>query len=110
MSEGIRQDQTLGRGDWWLTRLGCGVYVQEMEKNVYDIVLMDVHMPIIDGLEASRRIRDIYPEEDRPKIVALSADTTQACSISSQLFLEVSVSLQPVVLWYWFASGFKGQR
>nr|AML77241.1 putative LOV domain-containing protein [Coccomyxa subellipsoidea] len=51
--------------------------LQEMEKNVYDIVLMDVHMPIIDGLEASRRIRDIYPEEDRPKIVALSADTTQ---------------------------------
>ncbi|CAL8464108.1 g3643 [Coccomyxa elongata] len=51
--------------------------LQELEKNVYDIVLMDVHMPIIDGLEASRRIRDDYPVEERPKIVALSADTTQ---------------------------------
>ena len=44
---------------------------------MYDIILMDVHMPIIDGLEASRRIRDTYHAGERPKIVALSADTTQ---------------------------------
>ena len=49
---------------------------------MYDIVLMDVHMPIIDGLEASRRIRDTYSVEERPKIVALSADTTQVCPLS----------------------------
>ena len=47
---------------------------------MYDIILMDVHMPIIDGLEASRRIRDTYPAHERPKIVALSADTTQVRS------------------------------
>lgn len=55
-------------------------FVQELEQRVYDIVLMDVHMPIIDGLEASRRIRDTYPAHERPKIVALSADTTQVWS------------------------------
>ncbi len=49
---------------------------------MYDIVLMDVHMPIIDGLEASRRIRDTYSVEERPKIVALSADTTQVCPLT----------------------------
>lgn len=52
--------------------------LEELEQRVYDIILMDVHMPVIDGLEASRRIRDTYPPEQRPKIVALSADTTQA--------------------------------
>ena len=52
--------------------------VQELERSVYDLVLMDLHMPVIDGLEASRRIRDLYPPQQRPKIVALSADTTQA--------------------------------
>lgn len=55
---------------------------QELERKVYDIVLMDVHMPIIDGLEASRRIKQLYPDHDRPRIVALSADTTQVCTIT----------------------------
>ena len=73
------------------------VCAQELEQRVYDIILMDVHMPIIDGLEASRRIRDTYPADERPKIVALSADTTQVRSPSpgnagSCALLSASVS------------------
>ena len=64
----------------WVDKVCCMLSVgwlllQELEQRVYDIILMDVHMPVIDGLEASRRIRDTYPPEQRPKIVALSADT-----------------------------------
>jgi PAS domain S-box-containing protein len=40
----------------------------------YDIVFMDVHMPEMDGLEASRRIVNSRRAEERPKIVALTAD------------------------------------
>jgi PAS domain S-box-containing protein len=51
----------------------------------YDRVLMDLHMPGMDGLEATRRIRAIEAETDAPRtpILALtanaSADDREAC-------------------------------
>lgn len=49
--------------------------LKALEVKTYDIILMDIHMPEMDGLEASKRIRDTYPQAQRPRIVALSADT-----------------------------------
>ena len=42
----------------------------------YDVILMDVHMPGIDGLEASRRIR-AERGESRPTIIALTANVIE---------------------------------
>ena len=56
--------------------------VEMAEKGGYDIVLMDIKMPIMDGLEATKNIRAKFP--DLP-IVALTAN---AFDSDRQLALE----------------------
>jgi PAS domain S-box-containing protein len=50
----------------------------------YDVVLMDVEMPVMDGLDATRSIRRQLPRARQPRIVAMTAsalvDDQSACS------------------------------
>ncbi len=45
-----------------------------IQQKHYNLIFMDVHMPEMDGLEATRFIVNIFPSEKRPKIIALTAD------------------------------------
>jgi PAS domain S-box-containing protein len=48
--------------------------IEAIGATKYDIVFMDVHMPEMDGLEATRRIVNSRLASERPKIIALTAD------------------------------------
>jgi CheY-like chemotaxis protein/HPt (histidine-containing phosphotransfer) domain-containing protein len=65
-----------------LERLGYQANVAENGKDVlhtlrqqsYDVVFMDVQMPEMDGLEATRHILEEWSDKERPRIVAITAN------------------------------------
>jgi CheY-like chemotaxis protein/HPt (histidine-containing phosphotransfer) domain-containing protein len=43
-------------------------------RQAYDVILMDIHMPEMDGAEATRQIRQTWPAPEQPYIIAMTAN------------------------------------
>jgi CheY-like chemotaxis protein len=51
--------------------------LERLSRNPCDVILMDVQMPEMDGLEATRAICARWPVGVRPRIIAMTADAMQ---------------------------------
>jgi len=67
-----------------LSRLTCeALYAEDGQQaidrvmqNDLDLILMDVNMPVMDGLSATRAIRAMTGSKARVPIIVITADTT----------------------------------
>ncbi len=65
-----------------LERLGCPAdcatngleALEALDHQRYDVVLLDVQMPELDGLETARRIRSRWPRPEGPWLIAITAN------------------------------------
>ena len=94
LAEDNRINQTVGLR--MLAKLGCradvaanGLEVLEaLARQSYDIVLMDIQMPEMDGIEATQLILQQFREGERPYIIALTAN---ALSGDREAYLEIGM-------------------
>jgi signal transduction histidine kinase/CheY-like chemotaxis protein len=69
---------------------GNGIEVLEaVARQPYDVVLMDIEMPEMDGMEATRRIVADRPDSRRPRIIAVTANAMEG---DRERFIEAGMS------------------
>jgi signal transduction histidine kinase/CheY-like chemotaxis protein/HPt (histidine-containing phosphotransfer) domain-containing protein len=65
--------------------------IDALERQPYDVVLMDVGMPELDGLEATRQICARWPRSVRPRVIAMTA---RATAVDRERCLEAGMDEQ----------------
>src|ERR1700731_3192640 len=75
--------------------------VEAVRLGNYDVVLMDVQMPVLDGVQATRRIRALPPPKNAVPIIALTAHAMAGAKeeyLAAGLDDYLSKPLDPVLL------------
>jgi PAS domain S-box-containing protein len=64
--------------------------------DAYDVILMDLHMPEMNGVDATRAIREQLPADKQPVIIALTADVGEDSSNQSLAAGMDAVVFKPI--------------
>lgn len=73
--------------------------LQAVQEQDYDVVLMDIHMPVMDGLTATSHIRALPSEKSNIPVIVLSADVysearDKAAAVGVNAFITKPVQVQ----------------
>ncbi len=76
--------------------------IEAVQRQHYDVILMDVHMPEMDGIEATRRIFAMLPQDEHPYIIAMTAaamqeDRERCRQVGMQNFIPKPVKVEDLV-------------
>ncbi|HEY4359855.1 MAG TPA: sigma-54 dependent transcriptional regulator [Bryobacteraceae bacterium] len=76
--------------------------LEELSRNSYDVVLLDVWLPGLDGMETLARIQEI-PVEERPEVIIISGHGTietavKATKLGAFDFLEKPLTIEKVTV------------
>ncbi|MCZ6701510.1 MAG: ATP-binding protein, partial [Ignavibacteria bacterium] len=85
--------------------------IREINSKDYDIIFMDLLMPKLDGIEATKKIRSMLAGKKIPKIIAMTADTMmnsrEACinaGMDDYLNKPISVEEIKALMYKWQAN------
>lgn len=73
--------------------------LERLEAEHFDLILMDCHMPRMDGFETMRQISQRYPIKQRPRVVAMTAsalkeDEDHCRSVGMQGFVTKPIEMK----------------
>ncbi|MEM7128500.1 MAG: ATP-binding protein [Chloroflexota bacterium] len=76
--------------------------VEAIRNKQYDLVLMDVHMPEMNGIEATEAILRMVPPSELPQIVAMtaatmSAERTQCLEAGMNDFIAKPINIETII-------------
>ncbi|MBY0393456.1 MAG: response regulator [Novosphingobium sp.] len=104
VAEDVETNRIVARG--MLSKLGCDVElvtngeeaVEALRRDAFDVVLMDMSMPVLDGPEATRRIKALPGAVSRTPIIALTAYSGRAELAPMMTAGAIGVVKKPIVL------------
>ncbi|MEM6347437.1 MAG: response regulator [Bacteroidota bacterium] len=76
--------------------------LEAVQRQTYDLVLMDIQMPQMDGKQATQKIHELLPAKQRPYIVALTAnalkgDKEEYLAIGMDAYLSKPIQIDQLI-------------